>query len=260
MTLGETRLDIFSLKAIQAELSDRQKQLLQRRPTLVTTKHAYARQRKFTCIYADRDPASPSDEQPPAKKRTIEGTEAGSPFANESTSNTPSNGHHHHHPSSLSPHRRRSSANQLPNFATRSLSVKEETPLKSPGPRPTIELANSSIQLPASHVNGESLPLVSRGTTVNSGPDEEAVIYSQSRMLQDPTGRVLYIGDSATLSFLQLLRMMVETVAGSSPFTHDPRRHKIVEGQYSLPPGYRHVCDLAMHVVYFCHSLLESPT
>ncbi|KAF1919094.1 fungal-specific transcription factor domain-containing protein [Ampelomyces quisqualis] len=59
-------------------------------------------------------------------------------------------------------------------------------------------------------------------------------------MLQDPTGRVLYIGDSATLSFLQLIRMMVETVSGSSPFTNDPRRHKIVEGQYSLPSGYRH--------------------
>jgi len=59
-------------------------------------------------------------------------------------------------------------------------------------------------------------------------------------MLQDPTGRVLYVGDSATLSFLQLLRMMVETVAGSSPFTNDPRRHKIVEGQFSLPAGYRH--------------------
>ncbi|KAJ4312136.1 hypothetical protein N0V94_007614, partial [Neodidymelliopsis sp. IMI 364377] len=84
------------------------------------------------------------------------------------------------------------------------------------------------------------MPAQSRGTTVGSGLDEEAVIYSQSRMLQDPTGRVLYIGDSATLSFLQLLRMMVETVAGASPFTNDPRRHKIVEGQYSLPPGYRH--------------------
>jgi hypothetical protein len=58
-------------------------------------------------------------------------------------------------------------------------------------------------------------------------------------MLQDPTGRVIYIGDAATLSFLQLLRMMVETVAGPSPFTTDPRRHKIVEGQYSLPLGYR---------------------
>lgn len=81
--------------------------------------------------------------------------------------------------------------------------------------------------------------MASRGTTVQSA-DEEAVIYSQSRMLQDPTGRVLYIGDSATLSFLQLLRMMVESVAGPSPFTNDPRRHKIVDGQYSLPADYRH--------------------
>lgn len=95
-------------------------------------------------------------------------------------------------------------------------------------------------QLPTSYANGDHHHLPSRGTTVNSGPDEEAVVYSQSRMLQDPTGRVLYIGDSATLSFLQLLRMMVETVAGPSQFTNDPNRHKIVEGQFSLPSGYRH--------------------
>jgi hypothetical protein len=75
----------------------------------------------------------------------------------------------------------------------------------------------------------------SRATTVNSGQDEEAVIYSQSRMLQDPTGRVLYIGDSATLSFLQLLRMMVETVAGSSPFTN---------GSYSTMPLSTSCCLL----------------
>ena len=118
--------------------------------------------------------------------------------------------------------------------------MEQETPLKSPGARPSVEAVNAFQQLPTSHANGEHLPARSRGTTVGSGPDEEAIIYSQSRMLQDPTGRVLYIGDSATLSFLQLLRMMVETVAGGSPFTNDPRRHKIVEGQYSLPPGYRH--------------------
>ena len=33
---------------------------------------------------------------------------------------------------------------------------------------------------------------------------------------------------------------MVEAAAGQSPFTTDPRRHKIVEGQFSLPPGSRH--------------------
>jgi hypothetical protein len=34
--------------------------------------------------------------------------------------------------------------------------------------------------------------------------------------------------------------MMVENVAGTSPFTNDPGRHKIVEGQFSLPAGFRH--------------------
>ncbi|KAF1843000.1 uncharacterized protein K460DRAFT_367924 [Cucurbitaria berberidis CBS 394.84] len=194
--------------------------------------------RKFTCIYTDRDPTSPSEERPPAKKRAIEGSEGDSPFFNESTSDSPSNGYNHHHPSPPSLHRQKPSIHQQPYVAARALSVKQETPL--PGLRPTIELAGSFIQAPTSDGNAESRPLASRGTTVHSGPEEEAVIYSQSRMLQDPTGRVLYIGDSATLSFLQLLRMMVETVAGSSPFTTDPRRHKIVEGQYSLPSGYRH--------------------
>ena len=33
---------------------------------------------------------------------------------------------------------------------------------------------------------------------------------------------------------------MVENVAGPSPFTNDPRRHRIVEGQFSLPSGFRH--------------------
>jgi len=45
----------------------------------------------------------------------------------------------------------------------------------------------------------------------------------------------VYLGDSATLSFLQIVRMMVESVAGQSPFTTDPRRHKIMESQFSLP-------------------------
>ncbi|KAH5557364.1 hypothetical protein HBI25_134350 [Parastagonospora nodorum] len=196
--------------------------------------------RKFTCVYTDRDPSSP-DGRPPNKRRAIDGSDLDSPLANDqSTSNTPSN-NDQSHPSPLPARGRRSSAIQHPSSGhLNAPGVKLETPFKSPGARPTIELSSGAVP-PSNHVNGDQRHVVpSRATTVNSGPDEEAVIYSQSRMLQDPTGRVLYIGDSATLSFLQLLRMMVETVAGSSPFTNDPRRHKIVEGQYSLPPGYRH--------------------
>jgi len=33
--------------------------------------------------------------------------------------------------------------------------------------------------------------------------------------------------------------MMVESVAGQSPFTTDPRRHKIMESQFSLPSNTR---------------------
>jgi hypothetical protein len=181
---------------------------------------AYFGQRKFTCIYTDRDPASP-DGRPPAKRRAIDEDELDSPSINgHSTSDTPSNGQNHASP--LSPRRRRSSAaqHQSANHLN-PVGVKLETPFKSPVARPTIELSGGAVQLPNNHVNGDQRHVVpSRATTVNSGPEEEAVIYSQSRMLQDPTGRVLYIGDSATLSFLQLLRMMVETVAGSSPFTN----------------------------------------
>jgi hypothetical protein len=50
----------------------------------------------------------------------------------------------------------------------------------------------------------------------------------------------VYVGDSATLSFLQLIRMMVESVAGQSRFTTDPRRHKIMESQFSLASNTRH--------------------
>lgn len=69
---------------------------------------------------------------------------------------------------------------------------------------------------------------------------EEAVLYGAPRMLQDPTGRLLYLGDSASLSYLQLIRMIIENVAGPSPFTSDPGRHRIVEPIITLPADLRH--------------------
>ena len=56
-----------------------------------------------------------------------------------------------------------------------------------------------------------------------------------ARMLEDGKGRLIYIGDASTLSFLQLLRMIVETAVGPSPFTLDPERHKITETPLYLP-------------------------
>ncbi|KAK6081660.1 fungal specific transcription factor domain-containing protein [Seiridium cupressi] len=73
--------------------------------------------------------------------------------------------------------------------------------------------------------------------SATSGPADEAEAYSLQRMLQDSTGRLLYVGDSATLSYLQLIRMLVESIAGKSRFTMDPKRHMIMEARISLPPS-----------------------
>jgi hypothetical protein len=47
----------------------------------------------------------------------------------------------------------------------------------------------------------------------------------------------VYVGDSASLSYLQLIRMIVENSSGTSAFTTDPRRHQILEAADSLPVG-----------------------
>lgn len=96
------------------------------------------------------------------------------------------------------------------------------------------DAALSLQQFSAPKANDPATKTTDDAPAGQSAVDEEAIVYSQTRMLQDPTGRLLYVGDSATLSFLQLIRMMVESVAGPSRFTTDPRRHKIMESQFSL--------------------------
>jgi hypothetical protein len=49
----------------------------------------------------------------------------------------------------------------------------------------------------------------------------------------------VYIGDSATLSFLHLFRLMVESISGQSSFTLDPSKESIVENVVSLPSYVR---------------------
>ena len=50
-----------------------------------------------------------------------------------------------------------------------------------------------------------------------------------SRMLRDPLGKHMFIGDSANLSFLQSIRKLVECSIGQSSFTKDPLRYQMVE-------------------------------
>ena len=48
-------------------------------------------------------------------------------------------------------------------------------------------------------------------------------------------GSIVYVGDTATLSFLQLVRTMVESTIGPSIFTTDPRRHRLTENSIAAP-------------------------
>ncbi|KAL1846555.1 hypothetical protein Plec18170_009134 [Paecilomyces lecythidis] len=77
-----------------------------------------------------------------------------------------------------------------------------------------------------------------------SSETDEAEMQEASRMLNDGKGRMLYIGDSAPLSYLQTIRQLVGTVVGSSAFTIDPQRHKILEASVSTPPPHQHTCTL----------------
>ncbi|KAF2668195.1 hypothetical protein BT63DRAFT_270332 [Microthyrium microscopicum] len=67
-----------------------------------------------------------------------------------------------------------------------------------------------------------------------SGQEGEALVYSQSRMLEDSNNRLLYIGDSATLAFIGLLRNSIEPLVPGCDFVSDPRRHMITEPQLTV--------------------------
>ncbi|KAL2128600.1 hypothetical protein VTI74DRAFT_8951 [Chaetomium olivicolor] len=102
-----------------------------------------------------------------------------------------------------------------------------------PLPIPVLEHAR-----PGPFHNFKKLPSRSNA----NGLSEETNIYTETRMLQDQTGRLLYIGDASTLSLLQLIRIIVENTAGSemgSPFIDDPKRHRILESVIDFPQGVR---------------------
>jgi hypothetical protein len=52
----------------------------------------------------------------------------------------------------------------------------------------------------------------------------------------------VYVGDSSTLSILQLIRIIVEHTAGTdmgSPFINDPKRHRILENIIEFPDNMK---------------------
>ena len=50
----------------------------------------------------------------------------------------------------------------------------------------------------------------------------------------------MYLGDSATLSFLQSIRRLVENKSGPSPFTTDPSRNRVLEATIMNSASVKH--------------------
>ncbi|SCN99295.1 related to transcriptional activator Mut3p [Fusarium fujikuroi] len=59
-----------------------------------------------------------------------------------------------------------------------------------------------------------------------------------SRLVQDTRGEYMFIGDSATLSFLQNIRRIVRRSIGDCPLVDDPLRHGIVEASPETRRGW----------------------
>ncbi|KAF3064931.1 Filamentous growth regulator 27 [Daldinia childiae] len=78
----------------------------------------------------------------------------------------------------------------------------------------------------------------SRISNVSGAADEISSILIP-RMLQDKTKKLQYVGESGSLAYVQLIRMIVSNGSGSSGFTEDPLRHNIMENIIHLPPGTR---------------------
>lgn len=63
----------------------------------------------------------------------------------------------------------------------------------------------------------------------------EADNQTMSRMVRDPTGRQIYVGDAATIAFLQIIRQIVESNVGVCALTQDPKRDELTEVHLKLP-------------------------
>ncbi|CZR68321.1 uncharacterized protein PAC_18220 [Phialocephala subalpina] len=74
--------------------------------------------------------------------------------------------------------------------------------------------------------------------------EDATPIQNRGRLLQDGEGRLVYVGDSATLSFLQTIRRLVEKRLGPSPFTTDTNRHKILEATVASRDATAGLCDI----------------
>ncbi|KAI9934463.1 hypothetical protein AWENTII_006044 [Aspergillus wentii] len=69
--------------------------------------------------------------------------------------------------------------------------------------------------------------------------DGTAPVPKVARLLRDGQGKFMYIGDSASLSFVQSVRRIVSSSIGRCEFTEDNSRHSMLEAFQSNPSSQR---------------------
>lgn len=112
-------------------------------------------------------------------------------------------------------------------------------------------------EIPQSRVQENTRPPTAASLPRDYNPEDETPIERPGRLLRDNRGRVcnyikpssvtvlatdrwtVYVGDSATLSFLQSIRILVASSLGPSLFTTDSSRNKILEATISIPHPYQ---------------------
>ncbi|KAF7157122.1 hypothetical protein CNMCM5623_001110 [Aspergillus felis] len=97
--------------------------------------------------------------------------------------------------------------------------------------------------------------------------DGTAPVPKVARLLRDGQGKFMYIGDSASLSFLQSVRRIVSLSIGRCEFTEDTSRHSMLEafqsssatqtGPLSAPPSNDEAQRLARQYVLATSPLLD---
>lgn len=68
--------------------------------------------------------------------------------------------------------------------------------------------------------------------------DGTAPVPKVARLLRDSQGKFMYVGDSASLSFLQSVRRIVSSSIGRCEFTEDSSRHSMLEAFQSNPSSH----------------------
>jgi hypothetical protein len=93
-------------------------------------------------------------------------------------------------------------------------------------------ILNSSVDQRGARANADS----------HSRPESVAPVPRLARLLRDTHGKFMYVGDSASLSFVQSVRRMVVSAIGDCDFTNDPLRHQIIE---STPASTMQLPDMS---------------